>query len=394
MFLKMRRFRSCSVFAAILLFFSSLWMSCEKESIVPEKHVSLRTVIVFMPWSTNMKPYFDDNIISWQKSISEGILHDEHVIVCISTSSTKGLLIELKQQGGECLRDTLCRIEYADFTKTENITRMLVDVSRDFPAMHYGLVVGGHGMAWIPSSSDAKRAPYHSGYGACPLTRWFGGLTPDSQIEISSFAEGIRMAGLHMDYILFDDCFMSSVEVAYELREVTDYLVACPSEIMIVGFPYHLCAKYLVGNVDYASLCETFIDFYQSYFVPYGTVAVTDCRVLDELASSVRNMHQNGLLTKNDTIRIQQMDGYSPHLFYDLGDTYDKLCNDSAALAYFHGLLQRAVPFKANTRYYYSANGSIYLINSYSGLTTSEFSANALAETYDSTLWYRDIHRN
>ena len=84
----------------------------------------------------------------------------------------------------------------------------MISSSRDFPAMHYGLVVGGHGMAWVPSSSDAKRAPYHSGYGERPLTRWFGGLTPDSQIEISSFAEGIRMAGLHMDYILFDDCFM------------------------------------------------------------------------------------------------------------------------------------------------------------------------------------------
>ena len=392
MFLKIRRFRSCSVFAAILLFFSSLWMSCEKESIVPEKHVSLRTVIVFMPWSTNMKPYFDDNIISWQKSISEGILHDEHVIVCISTSSTKGLLIELKQQGGECLRDTLCRIEYADFTKTENITRMLVDVSRDFPAMHYGLVVGGHGMAWIPSSSDAKRAPYHSGYGERPLTRWFGGLTPDSQIEISSFAEGIRMAGLHMDYILFDDCFMSSVEVAYELRKVTDYLVACPSEIMIVGFPYHLCAKYLVGNVDYRQLCETFLNFYQSYTVSCGTAAVTDCRALDRLASSVRNIHLNGLISKVDTASIQQMDGYFPPLFYDFGDAYDKMCTDSAALADLHDCLERAVPYKVHTPYYYSANGGIYMIRCFSGLTTSEFSKNYLASEHATTLWYRDSH--
>ena len=382
------------IVSTIILLASFIFSSCEEEETEPVIHTSYRTIVVFMPWSSNMKTFFDDNINSIEKAISEGILNNENFVVCISTSQSKALLIELKNRGDVCVRDTLSVIEDADFTKTEHIAKMLADVTREYPAYHYGLIIGAHGMAWVPSSPNVNRAPYHSGNGDKPMTRWFGGLTPDSQIEISSLAEGISKAGLHMDYVLFDDCYMSSVEVAYELRHVTDYLVACPTEVMIYGFPYESCTRYLVGNVDYASLCETFIDFYQSYFVPYGTVAVTDCRVLDELASSVRNMHQNGLLTKNDTIRIQQMDGYSPHLFYDLGDTYDKLCNDSAALAYFHGLLQRAVPFKANTRYYYSANGSIYLINSYSGLTTSEFSANALAETYDSTLWYRDIHRN
>ena len=35
-----------------------------------------------------------------------------------------------------------------------------------------------------------------------------------------------------MEYILFDDCYMSSIEVAYELKDVTKYLIGSTSEMM------------------------------------------------------------------------------------------------------------------------------------------------------------------
>lgn len=41
-----------------------------------------------------------------------------------------------------------------------------------------------------------------------------------------------------MEYILFDDCYMSSLEAAYDLRHVTRHLIACPTEIMAYGMPY------------------------------------------------------------------------------------------------------------------------------------------------------------
>ena len=55
---------------------------------------------------------------------------------------------------------------------------------------------------------------------------------------------------MHMDYILFDDCYMSSVEVAHALRHVTDYLIGSTSEIMAYGFPYALAGKHMLGAVD------------------------------------------------------------------------------------------------------------------------------------------------
>ena len=74
---------------------------------------------------------------------------------------------------------------------------------------------------------------------------------------------------------------MSSIEAAYYLKDVTHYLIACPTEIMAYGFPYHKCGKYLLGNPDYEKVCKEFYNFYANYESPYGTIAVTDCTNLD-----------------------------------------------------------------------------------------------------------------
>lgn len=68
-----------------------------------------------------------------------------------------------------------------------------------------------------------------------------------------------------MEYILFDDCYMASVEVAYDLKEVTDYLIASPCEIMAYGMPYAEIGPHLLGKVDYESICDAFYEFYKNY---------------------------------------------------------------------------------------------------------------------------------
>lgn len=41
-----------------------------------------------------------------------------------------------------------------------------------------------------------------------------------------------------LDFLLFDACFMESVEVAYALRDCGDYMISSPTEIPGVGAPY------------------------------------------------------------------------------------------------------------------------------------------------------------
>ena len=60
---------------------------------------------------------------------------------------------------------------------------------------------------------------------------------------------------------------------------------------MAYGMPYATVGEFLLGNPDYGSLCEGFHDFYSTYeMMPCGTLAVTDCSELDNMAAIMKSM--------------------------------------------------------------------------------------------------------
>ncbi len=374
-----------------LLLASCLFTSCRDDDESIDESTE-QTVIFFMPWSTNMTPYFEQNIADFETAIKGGLLKNNRVIICISSTPQRANVIELKQEQGRCVRDTLMFYSQPDFTQCENITTMLNDVRAIAPARRYSLIVGCHGMGWLPVNTSRARSQYHFERDDVPQTRWFGGWTSEYQIETTTLADAIGDAGMRMEYIMFDDCFMSSVEAAYDLKDVTDYLIGCPTEIMIYGFPYHLCTRHLVGSVDYAALCQTFYDFYSHYTTPCGTIAVTVCRELDALAEIVKDINHTQEFDYTLLSDVQRMDGYSPPLFYDLGDYIAHLCTDQDLLDAFNRQLDATVPYKAHTAQYYSANNGFNDIHAYSGITTSAPSHNTRSVGMKETKWYQATH--
>lgn len=263
------------------------------------------------------------------------------------------------------------------------------------PGKKYGLIIGCHGMGWLPvihTKSNETQEIFHYNVSNGPMTRYFGGLTQEYQIETSVLAQAILESGITMEYILFDDCYMSSIEVAYDLKDVTKYLIASPTEVMAYGFPYHECGKYLIGNVDYEGVIQAFYEFYSQYTYPYGTAAVTNCQELEQLANIVKKINienQNNNISANS---IQVMDGYTPTIFFDFEDYINKICNDSVLLDEFSNQLRKTILFKCHTPQYYSAFKGILPINHYSGITTSDPSSNRLSNPKIYTRWYNATH--
>ena len=174
--------------------------------------------------------------------------------------------------------------ENPQFTIEPVLTDILNDMKTFAPAKSYSMIIGCHGMGWLPVNGSKSRMlqdfRHHWEYKNVPQTRFFGGLSAEYQTDIKSLASGIANAGMKMEYILFDDCYMSSIEVAYELKDVTKYLIGSTSEMMAYGMPYAAIGEYLLGNPDYQSGCEEFYNFYSTYeIMPCGTLAVTDCRI-------------------------------------------------------------------------------------------------------------------
>ena len=388
-----------------------------------------QTVFMFFPWSNSLLSDFRRTVEDMQTVVAQRSMKDERIMVFMATSEREAVLFELKKQNGRCLTDTLRRYSDRPFTSRQWLTSLFSEVMTLAPASRYGMVVGCHGLAWVPVQGQ-RNAPkrlgsqekideednlykeeridkeglykeeridkegepndlMHFEVQGPVTTRFIGGTYPETQIETTDLADAMADAGLHTEYILFDACYMSSVEVAYELKDVTHYLIASPTEVLSYGFPYITMGKHLLGTPNYKGIVDSFISFYSSYNLPYGTVAVTDCTQLDALAAIAQQINAADAeqLAPNG---VQIMDGYSPTLFYDLGHLMSLKDAGTVLTAAFAEQLEKTVPYKGHTdQYFTTLKDAPVDIKHYSGLNTSQGSLNHMADRLSETAWYK-----
>lgn len=410
-----------------------------------------QTVFMFFPWSNSLLSDFRRTVEDMQTVVAQRSMKDERVMVFMATSEREAVLFELKKQNGRCLTDTLRRYSDRPFTSRQWLTSLFSEVMTLAPASRYGMVVGCHGLAWVPVQGQRsarkrlgsqermdeednlykeeridKEGLYkeeridkegddlmHFEVQGPVTTRFIGGTYPETQIETTDLADAMADAGLHTEYILFDACYMSSVEVAYELKDVAHYLIASPTEVISYGFPYITMGKHLLGTPNYKGIADSFISFYSSYYLPYGTVAVTDCTQLDALAAIAQqinaaaeeptnaasakqiNAAAEGKLNtatsgKSAPNGVQIMDGYTPTLFYDLGHLMSLKNAGTVLTTAFAEQLDKTVPYKGHTDQYFTAlKDAPVNIKHYSGLNTSQGSFNRMAERLSETAWHK-----
>lgn len=412
--------KTCSLIIATLLIVVGVSCSNGDSPDGPDAPVTPvgQTVFMFFPWSNSLLSDFRRTVEDMQTVVAQRSMKDERVMVFMATSEREAVLFELKKQNGRCLTDTLRRYNDRPFTSRQWLTSLFSEVMTLAPASRYGMVVGCHGLAWVPVQGqrnarkrlgsqekideednlykeeriDKEGEPndlMHFEVQGPVTTRFIGGTYPETQIETTDLADAMADAGLHTEYILFDACYMSSVEVAYELKDVTHYLIASPTEVLSYGFPYITMGKHLLGTPNYKGIVDSFISFYSSYNLPYGTVAVTDCTQLDALAAIAQQINAAAAeqLVPNG---VQIMDGYSPTLFYDLGHLMSLKDAGTVLTAAFAEQLEKTVPYKGHTGQYFTALKDAPVdIKHYSGLNTSQGSLNHMADRLSETAWYK-----
>lgn len=368
-------------------------IACRKDTFEPARDTE-KTLFVYMPWSTNLTSYFEDNILDLERAIEGRGLHNERILVFFSSSPERAELFEIACVGGKCVRSVLKEYEEVPYTSIDGLAMILGDVCSYAPAKRYAMAIGCHGMGWLPVDRGGMMSAVkkHWEFDGVPITRYFGGLSPEYQTDVETLAKAIVAANMKMEYILFDDCYMSSVEVAYALRRATDYLIASTSEMMAHGLPYDVIGRYMLGNTDYEGICRGFLDFYSSYYYPYGTLSVTDCRELDDLAAVMRGINSHYVLDESLRGELQRLDGYSPMLFHDLGRYVELLCEDEILKKEFFMQLDKTVTCCVHTPCYYSMAMGVIPITHFCGLTTSDASLNALVSGLAATEWYRNTH--
>ena len=91
-----------------------------------------------------------------------------------------------------------------------------------------------HGSVWIPPAKAPGKISKTIGVD----NNMNNETNYGSELEIPDMRKELEEIGVHWDYIFFDACFMQCVETAYELRSLTDYIIASPADIPVLGAPY------------------------------------------------------------------------------------------------------------------------------------------------------------
>lgn len=360
-----------------------------------EESIATQTVIMFFPWTGNLLSAFNTNIADLATVVeNRGGLDEQRIVIYICQSQTTAHILEIVMGNDGCATlDTIATHTFSDapYTTASGMAELLLNLEECAPAESYAMIIGCHGMGWLPAGTSVSAAAGTKGQTTGQLdlpTRYFGHSTDSSwQCDISVLAAGIEATGVTMDYILFDACYMANIETACELRDATQLLIASPTEVMAAGVPYSVAGSYLL-DMDTAGFCDAFTDYYLATSTPYAVMSVIDCSQTEAMAEVIREINAtcDGSVT---TSGLQAYDGLSPHLFFDLGDYAQQLCSgDSSLSTSLDNALAALVPYCRYTPKFYSAyNKSTSAITTCSGITTSAPSSNDAAADWQLTQW-------
>ena len=191
-------------------------------------------------------------------------------------------LIRLKKEGQKVIADTLVVYDGKENPLDKEVMKKVMSYAFDyFPADSYGYVFLSHAAGWIPATTKASRSI---------------GAYRNTSMDIDEFRDVLSDVDKHLDFILFDACFMQSVEVAYELRDKVDYFIGSPTEIPGPGAPYDELMEcfFNKGNVAF-DIAKSYYKSYEGKYTGYApasnanwtggvSVSVIKGDVLDELA--------------------------------------------------------------------------------------------------------------
>ena len=395
---------------------------CSEEAFDTDS-VNKQTILAFYPWtggksSTELLGYLQNNI----DSICDGIidrkgLNNSRVLVFLSDKYNHSTLYDLQYNATTKSVDRVPLKEYegASYASAEGIADIMNEVKTQASALNYALIVGVHGCGWT-YASDWSRYPYYarpsvtrprdnnfSGiqFGPdpnAPLTRFFGSVSlAENAMDISTLAEGIRESGLKMQYILFDACYMSNIETAYELKDVTNYMIASGSEIMAAGLPYRSMWSYLnSATPNYSGIVSTSVNFYKNSSAPFCNLAAIDCRQVEKLASVMKEINAQYQLSASVSLdSIQHLDGFRPNLFYDLETYVDSLHPSGYLLDQFKSQLKLTIKASDHTDEAYTCiySSDSFKIKNYCGITISDPSQHSVAiKGREKTGWWKATH--
>lgn len=333
--------------------------ACSDDIPIPDPETYESVAIVYWMGDNSLNGVADTDINELVTD-KDAIPANSKIIIYADKKDKMPVIYELDAQNGLKV--------WKEYTQEEDCTDSLTfltnlrTITRNFPAKSYGLTFGAHGSG--------------------PVIKQRRALGPDDShssnwMNIPTLRGALEQLP-HFKYIFFDVCFMQSIEVAYELRNVTDWIIGSPAEIPAPGAPFNTITGALCKG-DIQGIVEGYNSGYPTAIYDGVILSAVKCSELGNIAATTRTYIESAFANRQtipygETQKIQKYSSeFSSYTFcYDMNSIMPHILSDEE----YHQWLEafdEVVPLRKASSgkwtAYHCYNPTIYDPDHFGGIT-------------------------
>jgi hypothetical protein len=210
--------------------------------------------------------------------------------------------------------DTLANLGEIDMAEAATLSGFADFLRRRYPATNYMLVLWDHGNGWYPGYGPSR---------AIFIDESHGHEMGVAGGELAQAMADVKQAlGKRVRILAFDACLMGMIEVAAEVRDACDYMLASEALVPADGLPYDKLLDRLTSRPTRTpaellpDICRDYVEQYPGEEV---TLSALDMRGLEPALGLMRAAFRDSITPSNPALRaaraaVQTIPGNSFHI--------------------------------------------------------------------------------
>lgn len=273
-------------------------------------------------------------------------------------------------------------------TDPAQLEQVISDTYKLAPALDYGLILWSHSSAWVEYTTARSISSVQNNIK--PLA--FGEeITTNgtSHMKITSLAKVLNKH--NFSFIYFDSCHMASIEVIYELKDATKYIVASATELPANGMPYDQnIPLFFMGTPQLIQACQNTFNSYNSLTGANRTCSISliETTHLEELASISREIF-SAKTTLPSSFSPQQFVYGTNCYSFDFEQYLSALSPNEDTTKNLKNILNKVVIYKNATPYIWGEIKMDYHCGL--GCHILKQKSDATKRGYNNHLWWQDV---
>lgn len=341
------------LYLLLIVFLTVLLSGCREDPKPDPQPKEVRQMtIVYAVNHNNLSSYLVANENQMLKAMGNVDADVYKLLVYKYTSNGPGLY-EVRNSNGKCEFTLLKQYDESVLSVSkERVSEVLEDALDYYPNVDSNLFFWGHGLGWVnpykysnstinslsksasvnPANKDnvSVTLPEVYGYGG-EYVYEDGVRVSTDYLDLDQLAEAIP--DHRFEIIWFDCCYMSGIEVAYQLRNKCETFVSYPTEIMAEGLPYDKVIPKIIGSSpDRIGAARALYEYYVGKSTPEAvSVAVMDMSQIEDVAAAVRDIFMSGE-NRPSEVGLQNYSRLRSTPYYDFGQYLREYANSNAGV--------------------------------------------------------------